>query len=104
MFFQSHIYYRKFTTVEENMLVFISRQIERTKLDINIYINVGIKNVKNFMYMVSTNSISNCPILVEDISNDENIYGPSMASLKGNSTRRKPRPVIKGVIKIPSEI
>ena len=35
--------YNVVTTAEENMLVFIGRKIERTKLDINIYINVGIK-------------------------------------------------------------
>ena len=33
--------------------------------------------------MVSTNMISNCPISVAAIRNDENIYGPSMEILKG---------------------
>ena len=54
--------------------------------------------------MVSTNMISNFPISVEDISNAENIYGPSMASLKGKSTRVDPRPEIMYDIQIPSEV
>ena len=60
--------------------------------------------MNNFNHMVSKYMISNCPIAVADISNSENIYVPSMANLKGKSTRSKPRPVIRGNIKIPSEI
>ena len=60
--------------------------------------------MKKFKHMASTNMISDCPILVEDIRNSENMYGPSMEILKGNSTRIKPRLEIKDDIQIPSEI
>ena len=68
------------------MVGFKSRKIERAKLSRKIYINVGIPTVKNFNHMLSTNMISNCLISVKDISNSENIYGPSMASSKVKST------------------
>ena len=45
------------STAEENMLVFTSRQIERAKLSTKIYNNVGMKTVKKFKHMVSTNMI-----------------------------------------------
>ena len=53
--------------------------------------------------MVSTNMISDCSISVADLSNAENVYGPSMEIIKGKLTRSKPRPVIKVDIQIPRE-
>ena len=86
------------------MAGFISRQIERDKLSTEIYSNIGLPTAKNFNIMVSTNMIQKLPISVTDIINDEKIYGTLMAILKGNSTRIKPRPVIKDDIKIPRKI
>ena len=71
------------TTMEENMMGFTSRKIERAKLSRKIYSNIGLPTVKNFNHMVSTSMISNFPISVADIINAEKIYGPSMVSLKG---------------------
>ena len=39
-----------------------------------------------------------------DIINYEKIYGPSIASLKGKPTRRKPRTLIRDEVKITSKI
>ena len=77
------------------MVGFTSRQIERAKLAIKIYINVGLPTVNNLNHLVSTNMVSNFPISVADIINAENIYQTSTEILKGMSSRRKPRPVIK---------
>ena len=60
--------------------------------------------MKNFKHMVSTNMVSNCPISVAYIINDEKVYGISMEIPKGKLTMRKIRPVIKDYIKIPIEI
>ena len=93
-----------FTTVEENMARFTSRQIENYELARKIYSNVGIPTGKNFNNMVSTNRISNCPISMADMINSGIIYGTSMESIKGNSTRSKPRPVINDDINTPIDI
>ena len=45
------------TTVEYNMIGFTSRQTERAKLTIKIYINLGLPTVKKFKLMVSINMI-----------------------------------------------
>ena len=92
------------TTVEENMVGFISRQIERAKLSMKIYTNVGLPAVNNSKHILSTNMILNCLISVADKINTENIYGTSMASFKGKSTSSKPRPLIKDDIQILSKI
>ena len=84
------------------MVVFTSRQVERSKLSRKIYINLRIPTVNNYKYMVFTNIKSKFPISVADVSNAEKTYGLSMSTLKGNTTRGKPRPVIKDYIQIPS--
>ena len=86
------------------MMRFTTRQIERDTLERRIYSNARLTNAKNFKHMVSTNMISNFPIYVANISNADKIYGPSMVSLKDNSTRKKPRPEIKDDITIPIKI
>ena len=46
------------TTVEENMVGFKSRKIERAKLSRKIYINVGIPTVKNFNHIFSSTVVT----------------------------------------------
>jgi hypothetical protein len=50
------------------------------------------------------NVIQNCHVTVEDVNISEKIFGPDMSSLKGKSTRRKPKPVRSDLIEIPKEI
>ena len=57
------------TTVEEDIVGFKSRKIDRSNSSSKIYSYLGLPIVKNFNHMVSTNMISNCPISVADIIN-----------------------------------
>ena len=50
------------------------------------------------------NAIQNCPVTVKDVKIAERIFGQDMLSLKGKSTRRKPKPVRKDLVEIPAEI
>ena len=43
------------------------------------------------------------PVTVEDVKIAEHIFGPDMSSLKGKSTRRKPKPVRKDLVEIPAK-
>ena len=61
--------------LEEYMVGFTSRQIERSKLASKIYSNEGLPTVKNFKHMVSNNTMSEFTISVAAIINFENIYG-----------------------------
>jgi hypothetical protein len=60
--------------------------------------------MNNFKSLLWMNVIQNCPVTVEDVNISENIFGPDMSSLKGKSTRRKPKPVRSDLIEIPKEI
>ena len=49
--------------------------------------------------------IANCPVTVDDIEVAHKIWGKSLASLKGKTTRKKPQPVAaRDFIKVPREL
>ena len=48
--------------------------------------------------------IPNFPVTLDDINNDNKIFGPEASSLKGKMVRRKPKPVVSNYIKIPKYI
>ena len=48
--------------------------------------------------------IHNCPIRAADVDIAENIFGPDMATLKGKSVRKKPKPVVEDWLELPKEI
>ena len=60
--------------------------------------------IENFKLLVKTNMIRDCPITIKDINNAEKIFGPSISSLKGKSTRKKPQVVSEDFIEIPEEL
>jgi hypothetical protein len=50
------------------------------------------------------NAIKNCPVTENDVDLAIKIYGPSLASLKGKTTRHKPIPVVEDMVFIPPEL
>ena len=66
--------------------------------------NVGTPTVASFKVMLKTNIIQNCPITINNMTIAKKIFRPSMSSLKGKSTRKKPKPVRQDLIKIPQEL
>ena len=51
--------------------------------------------VANFKSLIHMNVIANCPVTVEDVFAAEKIFGPDVSSLKGESMRSKPKPMVK---------
>jgi hypothetical protein len=88
------------STVAENRKGYTLHQYERAKEARKLYHIVGTPTMNNF----KSNVIQNCPVTVEDVNISEKIFGPDMSSLKGKSTRRKPKPVRSHLIEIPKEI
>ena len=60
--------------------------------------------MENFKALLHMNAIQNCPVTVKDMKIAERIFGPDMPSLKGKSMRRKPKPVRKDLLEIPTEL
>ena len=50
------------------------------------------------------NIIHNFPVMVEDIEISERIFGPDVSTLKGRTTKQRPKVVVDGFIEIPREI
>ena len=92
------------TTLSENREGYTDRQYDRAKTARKLYHIVGMPTVENFKVLLRMNAIHNCPVMVEDVKIAERIFGPNMSSLKGKSTRRKPKPVRKDLVEIPAEI
>jgi hypothetical protein len=92
------------STVAENRKGYTLRQFERAKEARKLYHIVGTPTMSNFKSLLKMNIIQNCPVTVEDVNIADKIFGPDMSSLKGKSTRRKPKPVRKDLIEIPKEI
>jgi len=54
--------------------------------------------------MVCEKLIANCPVTVQDVHNANRIFGPDLANLRGNTTRKKPEHVRVDYVKIPRDL
>jgi hypothetical protein len=80
-------------TVEDMEQNFTKRQIARAKISRDMIRNLGYPSPKDFVDAIKSGAILNCPITVQDFKNSLEIYGTDLGTLKGKSTREKPRPV-----------
>ncbi len=92
------------TTVNKNRKGYTLRQFERAKEARKLYHIIGTPTMENFKSLLRMNIIKNCPVTVDDINIAEKIFGPDVSSLKGKSTRQKPKPVREDLIEIPKEL
>jgi hypothetical protein len=90
-------------TVEENRKGFTQRQFECAKKARKLYHIMGAPTVANFKHMLRSKIIKDCPVLPEDVNVAEKIFGPDIATLKGKSTRPKPKPVRADLVAVPKE-
>jgi hypothetical protein len=90
--------------VAENRKGYTLRQFKCAKEARKLYHIVGTPTMNNFKSLLRMNVIQNFPVTVEDVNISEKIFGPDMSSLKGKSTRRKPKPVRSNLIEITKEI
>jgi hypothetical protein len=65
---------------------------------------VGFPSPKDFKKMVRSNLIQNCPVTPNDINTADKIFGPNIASLKGETIRNTQEPVLMEYVDIPKEI
>jgi hypothetical protein len=91
-------------SVKENKKFFTDRQVSRAKQARALYQTLGTPSIKDFKAIIRMNCIKNNPITTEDIDLAEKIFGPDIGSLKGKTTRAKPKPVVDDFIEIPREL
>ena len=91
-------------SVEENKEGFTQRDVNQAKHARELHTMCIKPTVQNLKHLISGNFVKNCPIMVEDVTIAEHIFGPDVATLKGKSARRRPPTVRQDSIKVPEEI
>jgi hypothetical protein len=91
-------------TVESNMKLFSKRQVARADKARSLYASLGFPSTKDFLWILQSNQIKDCPVTADDAKAAYQIWGPSVAALKGKTVRKRPEPVKTETIYIPKEI
>ena len=82
---------------------FSHREVEKAKRTRRLYHQLAAPSVVAFKSLLRQNLIKNCDVTEKDITLTENIFGTDVPTLKGKSTRPKPRTVVDEEIEIPKE-
>ena len=91
-------------TVKEKRKGYTQAQYDRAVKAWSLYHELGAPTLDNNKRFIKMGGVQNCPIRIEDINIAQNIFGPDMTTLKGKSSHKKPKPVLKDLIELPQEI
>ena len=69
-----------------------------------LQVKIGRPSMKDFIRIVSSNQLPNCPITREDILAAEDIFGPEIGCIKGKMTRGRPHKVRGTLMPLPPTI
>ena len=69
-----------------------------------LQITLGQPSTKNFVRIITANTILNCPVTLADIKAAEFIFGPEVGLLKGKTTRQWPPQVLNNFSHVPGTI
>ena len=86
-------------TMEENREGFYHIDLSEVREAKHALVMFGYPSQKTFEHMVCT--INNCPITIEDVCNDNIIYGFNITTLKGKTVRQQPNHVQSENIEVP---
>ncbi len=91
-------------TVEDTMAPYSKRQILAADKARTFQASLAFPSQPDYKWIVRSNQVDECPILVEDIGVAEKIWGPNVAALKGKTPRTKSIPVQTDIIQVLVEI
>jgi hypothetical protein len=60
--------------------------------------------MKDFKWVIRSNQIKDCPVTIQDIDVAMNMWGKSIALLKGKTTRIKMHTMARDYVKVPKEL
>ena len=78
-------------TVSSNYEGFTKKDIKAANAARKLQGMIGSPSEKDYRGMVISNMIKSCPIYSTDVSNARTIFGPDLASVRGETVRRKPK-------------
>ena len=96
----------QFTTLVSDLKKsFTRREIAGADKARMLYKSLGMPSYTQFISMLNSNRIKNCPVTAADVTRALHIYGPDIATLKGKTARVKPMHVPPTIIApIPQDI
>jgi hypothetical protein len=74
------------STVLENKEGFMKRQIKLVEEARALYAKLCYPSMKDFKWVVQSNQIKDCPVMIQDIDAATKIWGKNIAALKGKTT------------------
>jgi hypothetical protein len=80
-------------TISKNKLLFSEEDVSRAEHARKLYITLGRPSFRSFRWMLLHNRIDNTDLTSRDADNAEKIFGPDIGTLRGKTTRRKPKQV-----------
>ena len=78
------------TTVRENITKFSEREVKQAELARTISQRLAFESDQSLIQAIKHGTILNLPITPKDVINANRIFGSSVASLKGKSTKKSP--------------
>jgi hypothetical protein len=81
-------------TVSKNLEGYTKREIDRMKMAGELYSIHGRPSEKDFIWMLTSGTILNCPVTAADFKRWIHVFGHDIGAVKGKTTRRTPLPVI----------
>ena len=92
-------------TTDNNKKQFTPRQVKRADEAKRVYSMVGFPSQRDFVEMIRSGSLKDCPVTVDDAKIAVKIYGQDIGALKGKTTRR-PTPHVPStsIIPIPKKL
>ncbi len=89
--------------VESNMKLFLKWQVALAEKARSLYASLGFPSKKDFLWILKSNQIKDCPVMAADAMVAYKIWGRSIAALKGKTVQTKPEPVNTDTVHIPKE-
>jgi len=92
------------TTVEYNINKYTVREYLNAKKARDLQNIIGRPSTQDLIKYVENNLIPNCPVTRQDILQGEDIFGPNIGSIKGETTQTTQKHVQVNLQDIPQEI
>ena len=91
-------------TVTDRKRGFSSREVSDAKKAREVQVKMGLPSDQSFKQLINYGLVKNCPVTTIDVDNALKIFGPSVASLKGKTSRTRPDRIRQGVVEVPIEL
>ena len=92
-----HVFY--INTVHDNKKTFTNNDYLQAVRARELQVMVGRPSDKEFIKILKTSSLPNCPVSPRDVLIANELFGPDVGSLKGKTTRRAP-PIVDSPVSV----